>query len=64
MTTPLLKYSPESVVLNVSNLLMVDGGNENGYRRQCGIPAALVGNKSGKAQRGAGKAPRSMIDAR
>jgi hypothetical protein len=40
---------------------MVGGGNENGYGRQCGIPVALIGNKSGKAQRGADKAPRSIM---
>ena len=44
---PLLKYRSESNHPGWLNFQMVDGGNENGCGRQCGVPVALVGHKSG-----------------
>jgi hypothetical protein len=45
----LLNFAPDRITLVQDlNIQMVGGRNENGYRRQCGVPVAVVGRRSRK----------------
>jgi hypothetical protein len=43
MTSFLLNIAPNRITLDDLNLQLVDGRNENGYGRQCGVPVAVIG---------------------
>ena len=48
----LLNFAPDRITLVQDlNIQMVGGRNENGYRRQCGVPVAVVGHRSRKGAR-------------
>jgi hypothetical protein len=48
MTSFLPNIAPNRITLDDLNLQVVDGRNENGYGRQCGVPVAVIGRSCNK----------------